>query len=442
MSALVFLARLAALASAVALCGIGLDWRSPMLAGMRPAGLVVIVAGASALAVISARMLANARAGTLSRLVAMTTLGLAATGLAGVLAAESEHSRLRSEVLAADPAQLQHLGRHLITGYTDRNAVERLIEARAIGGVFITTRNVGRRSAKDIAEQISSWQQTRHAQGLPPLIIATDQEGGDVSRLSPPLARLPPLAVAVAKAHTSEGRKAAALDYGRRQGADLAGIGVTLNFAPVVDLNFGIRSRGDAYTRIFRRAIARDPAIVTEAAEAYCQGLAESGVACTLKHFPGLGRLTKDTHVAEARLDTPAGELEQADWVPFHTGARPASTLIMVGHVRVASIDPDQPASLSRKVVTGIIRQRWKHDGLLVTDDLSMRAAYASQPRWGLGAAGSAAVGALNAGVDLLLVGFDTEQVYPILAALLLAERDGRLDAATLAESDRRLERP
>lgn len=442
MTALSILSNLAALALAVALCCLGLDWRSPMLASVRPSSFPVVLALSLGLAGWSARKITLTGIGTLPRLWALAILALSAVGGVGALAAESQHQQAKSEILATDPQTLQRIGRHLIAGYTDHRRIRELIEARAVSGVFITKRNIGRRSAKDVADEIASWQKLRREQGLPPLIIAADQEGGDVSRLSPPLPQMPPLARVIAQAQTDEARRAAARDYGLKQGRELARLGVTLNFAPVVDLNYNIRSRADAHTRIYRRAIGRDPALVSTVADAYCQGLAEAGVACTLKHFPGLGRVAKDTHVADAKLDTPAVELEQSDWVPFRQGPRPSSTLIMVGHVHLASVDPENPASRSRKVVNGIIRQRWKHDGLLVTDDLSMRAAYAGQQRWGLGATGSAAVAALNAGVDLVLISFDSDQIYSILSALMLALRDGRLDAEMLAASDQRLSRP
>ena len=442
MTALSILSNLAALALAVALCCLGLAWRSPVLASLRPSGFAVVLALSLGLAGWSARKITLTGIGTMPRLWALAILALSAVGGVGALAAESQHQQAKSEILATDPQTLQRIGRHLIAGYTDHRRIRELIEARAVSGVFITKRNIGRRSAKDVADEIASWQKLRREQGLPPLIIAADQEGGDVSRLSPPLPQMPPLARVIAQAQTDEARRAAARDYGLKQGRELARLGVTLNFAPVVDLNYNIRSRADAHTRIYRRAIGRAPALVSPVADAYCQGLAAAGVACTLKHFPGLGRVAKDTHVAAAKLATPAVELEQSDWVPFRQGPRPSSTLIMVGHVHLASVDPENPASRSRKVVNGIIRQRWKHDGLLVTDDLSMRAAYAGQQRWGLGATGSAAVAALNAGVDLVLISFDSDQIYSILSALMLALRDGRLDAEMLAASDQRLSRP
>ena len=111
----------------------------------------------------------------------------------------------------------------------------------------------------------------------------------------------------------------------------------------------------------------------------------------------------------------------------------------MLSHVRLMAIDADAPASLSGKVVTGLLRQGWHHAGILVTDDITMRAAYASGRKRGLGSAAEAAIRALNAGVDLVLISFDTDQVYPVLAALADAHGNGTLGRDTLAESTARL---
>ena len=184
----------------------------------------------------------------------------------------------------AEPDRLEKLGQHLIVGYHNPSEIDKLLARRAIAGVFLTARNVEQRSVSDIANQIAAWQKIRRDQGLPPLLVATDQEGGAVSRLSPPLPRQPQLATVVAD--TSGGDPARA--YGLAQGRALASVGVNLNFAPVVDLNYNRINPGDQYTRIYLRAISSDPGIVADIAGRYCRGLAEAGVRCTLKHFPGL----------------------------------------------------------------------------------------------------------------------------------------------------------
>src|SRR5262245_64976507 len=132
-------------------------------------------------------------------------------------------------------------------------------------------------------------QAARHRQGVPELLVTTDQEGGVVSRLSPPLARTPPLSEIVARHPASADRHAAVRDYAAAQARDLADLGVNVNLAPVVDLDHGIVNPSDWLTRISTRAISADPQMVTEVAVDYCSQLSHHGVRCTLKHFPELG---------------------------------------------------------------------------------------------------------------------------------------------------------
>src|SRR5262249_12543824 len=149
------------------------------------------------------------------------------------------------------------------------------------------------------------------------LWIATDQEGGAVSRLSPPLPRQPAIASVAAAQADATARNTAAHAYGLAQGRALAGLGINLNFAPVVDLNKNLVNPNDRYTRIRERAISADPAVVTEVAQSYCLGLVDAGVRCTLKHFPGLGGVFEDTHLEAGHLRAATEELARADWIPF-----------------------------------------------------------------------------------------------------------------------------
>ncbi|MEQ1712961.1 MAG: glycoside hydrolase family 3 N-terminal domain-containing protein, partial [Hyphomicrobium sp.] len=354
----------------------------------------------------------------------------ASPAIAAEAGAAASMGNLHDRVLAADPTRLEKLGRHLMAGIDDMAEVRRLIEAKAIAGVFVTRRNLRGRTAAAIRAEIESLQALRRTTGLPPLWIAADQEGGLVQRLSPPLPRQQPLSRIVASHAVPAERKAAVLDYAWRQGAALAAIGVTVNFAPVVDIDHGLRNPRDAHTRIGRRALGRDALAVAEAASWYCDGLRDAGVTCTRKHFPGLGRVLVDTHVAQATLDGPLRRLSTSDWVPF---AQPAGSTMadwtMLGHVRVNGLDPDTPASASKAVVD-LLRQELNVSGIVITDDFSMGAIQKST----LGT-GGAAVAALNAGVDLVLVSFFPREIYVVLEALLAADVEGRLDAAKLRSS-------
>lgn len=364
---------------------------------------------------------------------------IAAIDASPAVAAEADavasFSDLRTRVLGADPERLERIGRHLMAGIDDIGEVRRLIEAKAISGVFVTRKNLRGRTTAAIRQEIEALQALRRSTGMPPLWIAADQEGGMVQRLSPPLPRQQPLSRIVAGHPIPTERKSAVIDYARQQGQALASLGVTVNFSPVVDVDHGIRNPRDAHTRIGRRALGRNPAAVAEAAAWYCDGLRVSGVVCTRKHFPGLGRVATDTHVAQATLDGPVRRLATTDWLPFaHAAGTAMPDWTMLGHVRVKELDPDTPASASKPVVS-LLRNEMHVSGIVVTDDFSMGAIQKSK----LGM-GPAAVAALNAGVDIVLVSFYPRSIYVVLDALVSADVEGRLDAAKLRESKRRLE--
>lgn len=416
---------------AIALLPFAIDWRSPLLASLRPAALPALIALPLLLIAMDGWTLWTAPHKRIRRALSIGVIVAAGACLLATVSLEGSFRWVRARVLAADTAQLEKLGRHLIVGYRDPAEIDRLIDLRAVGGVFVGARNG--LTADALRRQIERWQDKRRRQGLPLLWIATDQEGGAVSRLSPPLPRQPPLAAVVAQSPDEGGRQTAAHDYGLSQGRALASLGVNLNFAPVVDLNKNLVNPNDRYTRIRDRAISGDPLVVADVARHYCLGLREAGVRCTLKHFPGLGGVFEDTHFESGHLRAPLDELERGDWIPFRAlGGGGAFT--MLSHARLTALDAERPVSFSDPVVSGLLRGNWGQDGVLVTDDFSMGAVYASKE--GIAAA---SVAALNAGVDLILIAYDPAQYFTMMNALVAADQGGRLQADRLARSARRL---
>lgn len=327
----------------------------------------------------------------------------------------------RWAVLNAQSPSAVDLGARFVVGYGDVEALEPLITRGLVGGVFVTGRNVRGKSIAEIRDEIRHLQAVRHAAGLPALIIATDQEGGLVARLSPPLPHMPPLASLVNDRDTAATTQALARAYGERQGRDLASLGITVNFSPVVDLLPTHEDNPlDFHSRIDRRAISGDPQTTARVALAYTRGLGQYGVRATLKHFPGLGRVATDTHHFSAALNTPVAQLQARDWVPFRAVAQRSDALIMLSHVVLTEIDSQDPVSFSAKAVSSVIRASWGHDGVLITDDLTMAAAY------NRGLCG-ATVKALNAGVDLLLIAYDYEKYYESMYCAIRAHEQGRL---------------
>ncbi len=424
---------LAVLALPIILIAVALSYRSVYYASLRPVAFNGGLAVATCLALASAIYLWRAKPSSHPRGAAIATLLLSLLALPAFARTELGYRATRQSVFDAPRADLAAIGRHVIAGYRDPMELKRLVAAGAVGGVFVTARNVGTKTVAKLAADIAEFQTIARENGHPPLIITSDQEGGMVSRLSPPLARPKALAKVIQGSKGEDDRAKAVRDAAEAAGRDLAKLGVTLNFAPVVDVDFGIRNPADRHSRIGQRAISKDPAAVALAAIAYCEGLRASGVMCTLKHFPGLGRVKADTHVGKASLATPVSELDQIDWLPFRETLAASSAAVMVGHVTLAALDT-RPASASRAVVHGILRDKWRFNGLVVTDDLTMVASATHD-----GGIGASAVSALAAGVDLLLVSFDTDQIYTVIDALLRARAAGTLNAGELATSTQRI---
>jgi beta-N-acetylhexosaminidase len=339
----------------------------------------------------------------------------------------------RAEVLARASPDDINVARHFVVGYSDPAVARELVRDGHVGGIFLTRRNVAGRTTAAIAAEVASLQAIRRGAGLPPLIVAADQEGGPVSHLSPPLPTPPALSSFATL--PPEDRRQAARRLGVEQGAALRTIGVTMDLAPVADLTpAGPPGLLDRNTRIATRSISDDPAIVADVAAGFSEGLLAARVVPTAKHFPGLGRVAADTHLFSASLDVSDQNLASADWIPFRAVLKIPGAAIMLSHVALSGVDPGVAASRSRKIVAGILRDEWNFDGIAITDDLSMGAVeHAGLCR--------AVEGALNAGIDLVLVSWDTDKVYPALRCSLDALDAGRLDRATLRDSARRLDR-
>ncbi len=407
----------------------GIYKNQPVLIHLRGAGTVVMVATCLAMIAWLVRRGCWTRAGLAGRWL----LALWLLPLVSMLSAQASFEDTKRSVLRTEPSVAQNLGRHFVVGYSDFDEVAELVEKGLIAGIYVSRGNVAQRGPDEIRAEIAALQARRRRAGLPPLIVAADQEGGIVSHLAPPLTPLPALASLTALSPKARAKQAE--EFGRTHGRELASLGVTMNFAPVLDLKPKARlSRVDLNTLIGERAISDDPALVSEIASAYVRGLEATGVGATVKHFPGLGRVHGDTHLVRADLDTPVDELEASDWRPFKDVLANSQAELMIGHVALTAVDPDRPASHSKAVIDGILRKRWNHRGVIITDDLVMGAVYGRNIC-------TAVVEALNAGVDLLLIAFDSSQFYRIFTCAADAAAQNQLDPAMLRKSEARLDR-
>jgi beta-N-acetylhexosaminidase len=316
-----------------------------------------------------------------------------------------------SVLLEAPQYKLERWSRHVVLGYTSFEELREILERMELAGIYITARNVRDRSVAEVALEVRRLQAIQRTRGRPPLLVTADQEGGPVSRLSPPLDPMPGLG----KVALSPDWRGAVTAYARSKARAMRQLQVTMNFAPVVDLRLGTERPLDVHTNLEERAIAAKPSRVAEVAELYAATLWEEGVLATVKHFPGLGRVVEDTHFFPGRLTESPQDLLIADWVPFERLARaPHPVAFMVAHAVVEQVDPKNVASVSEQLVGGVLRRKFGHRGIVITDDLCMAPIHHSK-----GGIAARAVEALAAGVDLLLISFDPGQLYPTLNDLL-----------------------
>jgi beta-N-acetylhexosaminidase len=280
-------------------------------------------------------------------------------------------------------------------------------------------------SAEQVRSLTTDLQAAARDAGYGPLLIATDQEGGQLIALGDETTQFAgPMALGAA------GSVELAERVARATAIEMRALGVNVNYAPCCDLAtnpqhpaLGLRSFGD------------DPEAVSDLVAATVRGYQAEGVAATLKHFPGAGEIAVDTHHALATVDVDVDTLLTRELTPFRAGLEAGARLVMAGHFALPAFDDDAslPASLSRAVITDLLRGEMEFDGLTITDALDMRAL----------AQGAAQVVdvimAVRAGEDLLLGTADPELIARMEEGLAQAELRGLTDSDARVSTEKRL---
>nr|WP_228532628.1 glycoside hydrolase family 3 protein [Micromonospora sp. ANENR4] len=250
--------------------------------------------------------------------------------------------------------------------------------------------------------------------GGAPFLIGTDQEYGVVTRITDGVTLLPsPLAAGAA------GNPALTEAAWRAAGAELAAMGINLDFAPVADV-LATRS-----TVIGSRSFGADPASASPQVAGAVRGLQAEGVGAAVKHFPGHGLSAEDSHTELPVIKQSRAELDRLAFPPFRSGIGAGAMAVMSAHLDVKAVDPGTPATFSRKLLTDVLRGQLGFQGVVITDGMNMAPAKKWSP-------GEAAVRALNAGNDLILMTPNVTQAYDGLRAAL---KDGSLPRARLVEA-------
>ncbi|WP_406838825.1 glycoside hydrolase family 3 protein [Streptomyces sp. AHU1] len=255
------------------------------------------------------------------------------------------------------------------------------------------------------------------------VLVAIDEEGGDVTRLEVRTGSSFPGNHALGAVDDVALTEQVALELGRR----LAACGVNLNWAPSADVN-----SNPANPVIGVRSFGADTHLVARHTAAYVTGLQAAGVAACTKHFPGHGDTAVDSHHALPRIDADLSVLQSRELVPFRAAIAAGSRAVMSAHILVPALDPDRPATLSRRILTGLLREELGYDGLIVTDGMEMQAIAAT---YGIE---RGSVLAIAAGADAICVGgglADDDTVRRLRDALVSAVRSGELSEERLADA-------
>jgi len=303
------------------------------------------------------------------------------------------------------------------------SSLETMIRERGVGGVILFSENFT--DAASLARLVADLEQiARDAKSLP-LFFEIDQEGGPVIRVNKGATTLPGQMALAATADPERSVRTAATITA----AELRAVGVNWNFAPVADVN-------DEPTNpiISNRSFSSDPARVSSLVTAAIQAYAAAGFICCAKHFPGHGSTTTDSHTGLPKIDADGATLDRVELPPFRAAIAAGVPAMMSAHIVVPALDPtpDLPVTLSKSVMTDLVRNGLGFQGIVVTDDLEMGA---------LKNVGEAVAGlrALQAGADYLLFRFDDSAQREGHRLITDAVRSGSLSSERLDQSVRRL---
>ncbi|MCS6962516.1 MAG: glycoside hydrolase family 3 protein [Thermoflexus sp.] len=309
-------------------------------------------------------------------------------------------------------------------GTTPSPAIMRAIRERQLAGVTLF-RESNVRDPGQIRELTQRLQYAARQADMPPLLIAADQEGGQLMAIDKDTTPFPGN-----MALGAIGSAELAYQAGEVIGRELAAMGINVNYAPVCDVNtnpqnpvIGVRSFGE------------DPHRVAELATAFIRGIQSTGVIATAKHFPGHGDTQEDSHFTLPIVSHDLERLNRVEFVPFRAAIAAGVRMIMTAHLSIPTITglPDLPATLSPAILRGVLREQMGFHGVIITDALTMKAIRSAVTSASLSLD---AIAAARAGADLLLFGpepFDREEVFQNLAQAihrgLLEEADLRYSA-------------
>lgn len=326
----------------------------------------------------------------------------------------------KAREFVAHMSDAQKIGQFMMIGIggtsLDQDA-RNMITTFPVGNVIYFDRNLTNpEQVKALSQSLSKT--IKDETGLTPF-IAIDQEGGMVMRMTDYLPSMPSAEA------LGQGTPETARDWAVKTAKELKNLGINTNFAPVVDLNGA-----------YHRSYGKTPNQVIPFAKAVIQGYEMQGIKTSLKHFPGIGKVKTDPHVDGDVVSISREQLDKEDGRPFLELIRqtnPENTFVMVSNVTFPLLDANEPACLSKVIMTDILRKEYGFKGLILTDDMEMGAMAKHYAFNEMG------VRAIKAGADIILVCHDYGHEQEVFNGLLNAYRDGRLDKKLIDEKVKRI---
>lgn len=302
-------------------------------------------------------------------------------------------------------------------GHEPSEALETFVRNLTPGGLILFGRNLG--SPEEIAALTNALQVASPT----PLFFAIDQEGGKVARLQPPFTQWPPASVYGTVGSTE-------LTYATTHAiaSELMAVGINMNMAPVLDV-----LSNPANPVMAGRCYGSDAHVVAQHGIACYRGLASEGVLAVGKHFPGHGDTTVDSHLALPVVPHDVGRLSAVELAPFAAAIRAGIPALMTAHLLLPALDSEHPATLSRPILTDLLREQLGFRHLIISDDLLMQGIADNTPP------GEAAVRFLEAGGDLMLICQDETAQRQAIRSVAEAVETGRLSEARVRASCTRI---
>ncbi|MEW5767095.1 MAG: beta-N-acetylhexosaminidase [bacterium] len=319
---------------------------------------------------------------------------------------------------------MNQIGRMLMVGFEGdepTKEIEEMIKKDRLGGVILFARNII--SAGQVKKLCSRLKAIAKASYVPPPLIAIDHEGGVVTRFTDEVTPLPGNMALGATRSTQYAYQA-----GQIAGRELLSLGIDINLAPVLDLATNPK------TPLGVRSFGQEPELAAKLGAAMIKGMQSQGISATAKHFPGKGEASLDSHLELPIVTCSAERLEKTELHPFREAIKAGVDLVMTSHAVFTALDPTRPATLSGKILTNLLREKMNFKGVIITDDLEMGAITE------IGVS-EAAVMAVKAGADIVLICHGPDKQKAALETLRLAVERGEIPAERIKQSLSRIRR-